>query len=93
MRDNAIVERICFSFSFGRSNWNCVKGTNDVLSGVHVPRWCLDALFFTRRGQPQHKFTTTFCVATRMRTWRLLSKKRLVCGFPLLVRVGWHVGV
>ena len=39
MRDNAPVERIFFSFSFVRSYWNCVKGTNDVLSGMEVSRW------------------------------------------------------
>ena len=47
------------SFSFVRSYWNCVKGTNDVLSGMEVSRWLFGRLvFFLRCGQPQHRFTT-----------------------------------
>ena len=74
MRDNATVVRI-FSFSFGRSNWNCVKGTNDMLSGVACIALALGRpVFHAPWSAVAQIYHLTFCVATRKRTWRLLSK-------------------
>ena len=74
MRDNATAVRI-FSFSFVRSKWNCFKDTNDVLSGVHVSRWRFERpVFHAPWSAVAQIYHLTLCVATRMRTWRLLSK-------------------
>ena len=82
MRDSATVERMFFSILFVRSNWNCFKGTNDVLSGVHVSRWLFGRLVFHAPWSVvAHLCHLTLCVATRLRRWRRM----------LLLRDGWFV--
>ena len=56
-----------------------MKDTNDVLSGVHVSRRLFGRLVFHAPWPAAAQiYHLTFCVATRMRTWRLLSKKKKV---------------